>query len=134
MGHVIFTLYLRIYRRSWSRRRRLLATKLATLIQLKVVCMKVSGKTSSLLQYSCKIPKIINIGQQLDIAHATEATPTSSPSSRKFWHSLTESNPSSHLRLLLFCVLLLRLDTNSSYAHSCHYRVQRSLELEAFNR
>ena len=33
-----------------SRRRWLLATKLAILIQLKVVYMKVSGRTSSLLQ------------------------------------------------------------------------------------
>ena len=36
-----------------SRRRRLLATKLATLIQLKVVYMEVSGRTSILLQYCC---------------------------------------------------------------------------------
>ena len=83
--------YLRIYRRRRSRRRLLLATKLATLIQLKVVYMKVSGRTSSFLQYSCKMPKI---GQQRDTTHATEATPTtSSPSSRKFWYSLTVSNP-----------------------------------------
>ena len=125
------TKYLRIYRRRRSRRRRLLATKLGTLIQLKVVYMKVSGRTSSLLQYSCKMPKIINIGQRLDVTHATEATPTSSPSSRKFWHSLTVSNPSSHVRL--FCFLLC-FNTNSSHAHSHHYRVQRSLELEALNR
>ena len=34
--------------------------KLATLIQLKVVYMEVSGGTSSLLQYSCMIPKILD--------------------------------------------------------------------------
>ena len=65
--------------------------------------MKVSGRTSSLLQYSCKMPKIINIGQRRDTTHTTEPTPTTSlPSSRKFWYSLTVSNPSSHDRL--FCL------------------------------
>ena len=64
-------------------------TKLAILIQLKVVHMNVSGRTSSFLQYSCKMPKIINIGQRRDTTHTTEATPTTSlPSSRKFWYSL----------------------------------------------
>ena len=92
------------YRRRRGRRRWLLATKLATLIQLMVVYMKICGRTSSLLQYSCKMPKIINIGQRRDTTHATEATPaTSLPSSRKFWYSLTVSNPSSHDRLAFFC-------------------------------
>ena len=65
--------------------------------------MKVSGRTSSFLQYSCKMPKIINIGQRRDTTHATEPTPTTSlPSSRKFWYSLMVSNPSSHDQL--FCL------------------------------
>ena len=62
--------------------------------------MKVSGRTRSLLQYSCKTPKIISIGQWRDTTDATEATPTTSlPSS---WYSLTVSNPSSHDQL--FCL------------------------------
>ena len=81
----------------------LLATKLATLIHLNVVYLKVSGRTCSLLQYSCKMPKSMNSGQRRDTTHATEATPTTSlPSSRKFWYSPTVSNPSSHDRL--FCL------------------------------
>ena len=69
-----------------------------------VVYMKVSGRTSSLLQYSWKMPKIINIGQRRDTTQTTEATPTTSlPSSRKFLYFLTVSNPSSHDRL--FCLV-----------------------------
>ena len=116
-----------------SRRRRLLATKLAILIQLKVVYMKVSGRTSSLLQYSYKMPKIINIGQRWDITHATEATPTTS----FFQKVLVFSDGKQSFKpcpIVLFGVLLLRLDKNSSHTHGRHYRVERSLELEALNR
>ena len=35
--------------------------------------------------------------------------------------------------IVLFGALLLRLETNSPHTHSRHYRVQRSLELEALN-
>ena len=105
----------------------MLTTKLATLIQLKVVYMKVSGRTSSLLQYSCKMAKIINIGQRQDTTHGTEATPTTClPPSRKFWYSLTVSNPSSHERLfclVFFCsaptqtVLMCTVGTTESKGH-----------------
>ena len=78
-------------------------TKLAIQIQLKVLYVEVPGRTSSLLQYSCKMPKSMNSGQRRDTTHATEATPTTSlPSSRKFWYSPTVSNPASHDRL--FCL------------------------------
>ena len=44
-----------------------------------------------------------NSGQRRDTTHTTEPTPTTSlPPSRKFWYSLTVSNPSSHDRL--FCL------------------------------
>ena len=112
--------YLRIYHRRQRRRQWLLTTKLATLIQLKVVYMKVSRRTSSLLQYSCKMPKIINIEQQCDTTHATEATPTTIlPSSRKFWYSLMVSSHSSHDRLfsLVFCYSA-STHANSSHVHS----------------
>ena len=36
--------------------------------------------------------------------------------------------------IVLFGVLLLRLDTNNSYTHGRHYRVQKSLEFEVLNR
>ena len=36
--------------------------------------------------------------------------------------------------IVLFVVLLLRLDTNSSHAHDRQYRVQRSLAVEVLNR
>ena len=36
--------------------------------------------------------------------------------------------------IVLFVVLLLRLDTNSPHAHCRQYRVQRSLAVEALNR
>ena len=53
-----------IFRRRQSRRQWLLTTKLATPIQLKVVYMEVSGRTSSLLQYSSKVP-ILDSGETL---------------------------------------------------------------------
>ena len=48
----------------WNRRRRLFASKLAIQVQLKVLYMEVSGRTSSLLQYFYMMPKTINIGQR----------------------------------------------------------------------
>ena len=121
---------MRIYRRRRSRRQWLLATKLAI---LKVVYMKVSGRISNLLQYSCKMPKIINIGHRRDTTHTTEATPTTSLlSSRNFWHSLTVSNASSHDRLfclVFFCsastqTVLMR--TVGTTEHKGHLNFKRS--------
>ena len=43
-------------------------TKLAMQIQLKVVYMEVSGRTSSLLQYSCMMPKMES-GKTLCMLH-----------------------------------------------------------------
>ena len=43
----------------WNRRRRLLASKLAIQVQLKALYVEVSGRTSSLLQYSCMMPKTL---------------------------------------------------------------------------
>ena len=92
--------YLKIY----HRRRKMTVARYQTCYTNSVVCMKVSGRTGSLLQYSWKMPKIINIGQRRDTTHTTEATPTTSlPSSRKFLYFLTVSNPSSHYRL--FCLV-----------------------------
>ena len=79
------------------------------------------------------LPKIINIGQQRDTTNATEATPTTSlPSSRKFWYSLTVSNPSSHdrlFRLAFFCsastqTVLMRMIGTTEYKR--HLNLKRS--------
>ena len=64
--------------------------------------MKVSGRTSSVLQYSCRMPKIMNIGQGRNTTHATEATPTSLYSR----YSLIVSDLSTHVQsfcLAFFC-------------------------------
>ena len=117
-----------------NRRRRLFASKLAKQVQLTVLYVEVSGRTTSLLQHSYMMPKTINIGQQWDTTHATEAPPTIDlSSSRKFWCSPMVSSPLSHVRLFslaFFCsastqtVLIYMVGSN---------RVQRSLAVEALN-
>ena len=68
----------------------LLATKVAVQIQLKALYMEVSGRTSSLLQYSCMTSKLL-----LVVRHYTcyRSTTNNKLSSRKFWYSLMVSNP-----------------------------------------
>ena len=114
-----------------NRRRWLFASKLAIQVQLKVLYLEVSGRTSSLQQYSYMMPKTINIGQRWDTTHATEAPPTIDlSSSRKFWCSPMVSSPLSHVRLfsLVFC------STSTVLMHTVgSNRVQRSLAVEALN-
>ena len=90
-----------------NRRRLLFASKLAIQVELKVLYLEVSGRTSNLLQYSYMMPKTINIGQRWNTTHATEAPPTINfPSSWKFWCSPMVSSPFSHVwlfSLALFC-------------------------------
>ena len=117
-----------------NRRRRLFAPKLAIQVQLKVLYVEVSGRTSSLLQYSYMMPKTINIGQWWDTTHATEAPPTINfPSSRKFWCSPMVSSPLSHVRLFslaFFC----SASTQTVLTHMVSSnRVQRSLAVEALD-
>ena len=118
----------------WNRKRRLFASKLAIQVQLKVLCLEVSGRTSSLQQYSYMMPKTINIGQRWDIMDATEAPPTIDlSSSRKFWCSLMVSSPLSHVRLFslaFFCSAL----TQTVLMHTVgSNRIQSSLAVEALN-
>ena len=96
--------------------------------------LQVSGRTSSLQQYSYMMPKTINIGQRWDTTHATEAPPTiDSPSSRKFLCSPMVSSPLSHVRLFslaFFC----SASTQTVLTHTvASNRVQRSLAVEALN-
>ena len=120
--------------RRGTARRRLFASKLAIQVQLKVLYLEVSGRTSSLLQYSYMMPKTINIGQWWDTTHATEAPPTIDlSSSRKFWCSPMVSSPLSHVRLFslaFFC----SASTQTVLTHTVgSNRVQRSLAVEALN-
>ena len=71
--------------------------------------MEVSVRTSSLLQYSCMKPKILDSGERLRTLqkqHQQQAY---------LLPEYFDGNPSSHIRLL--CVFLFCLDTNSSHAH-----------------
>ena len=52
-----------IYCKMRNRRRLLFTSKLAIQVELKVLYLEVSGRTSNLLQYSYMMPKTINIGQ-----------------------------------------------------------------------
>jgi len=94
----------------WNRRRRLFASKLAIQVQLKVLYMEVSGRTSSLLQYFYMMPKTINIGQRWDTTHTTEAPPTVFSDGKQS----IEPCP-----IVQFGVLLFFIDTNSSHTHGC---------------
>ena len=89
---------------------------------------EVTGRTSSLLKYSCKMPNIVNIGQRWDTMHATETPQTTSlPSSRKFWYSLMVSNPSSHDRLFCFacfCILRTAYRLESSFTRIWWYSLK----------
>ena len=117
-----------------NRRRRLFASKIAIKVQLKALYVEVSGRTSSLLRYSCMMPKTINIGQQWDTMHATEAPPTIDlPSSRKFWCSLMVSNPVSHVRLfslVFFCSASTQTVLTRTVGSN---RIQKSLAVEVLN-
>ena len=117
-----------------NRRRRLFASKLAIPVQLKVLHVEVSGRTSNLLQYSYMMPKTINFGQRWDTTHTTEAPTTIKfPSSRKFWYSPMVSNPLSHVQLFslaFFC----SASTQTVLMHTVgSNRVQRSLAVEVLN-
>ena len=114
-----------------NRRRRLFASKLAIQVQLKVLYLEVSGRTSSLQQYSYMMPKTINIGQRWDTTHATEAPPTIDLSScRKFWCSPMVSSPLSHVRLFSL-VFFCSPSTQTVRTHTVgSNRVQRSLAVE----
>ena len=100
--------------------------------QLKALYVGVSGRTSSLLRYSCMMPKTINIGQWWDTTHATEDPPLIDlPSSRKFWRSPMVSNPVSHVRfsLTIFCsaltqIVLTRTVSSKSTKVTCSWSAQ----------
>ena len=116
------------------KRRQRFASKLAIQVQLKIPYLEVSGRTSSLQQYSYLMPKTINIGQRSDTTHATEAPPTIDlSSSRMFWCSLMVSSPLSHVRLFslaFFC----SASTQAVLTHTVgSNRVQRSLAVEVLN-
>ena len=118
------------YHERRNRRWWLLATKLAIQIQLKVLYTEVSGRTSSLLQYSCMMPQIINIGYRWDATHATEAPITSLISSRNFgilwWSAILEPCP-----IVFFGLLLFQLDKRIVVC--TQYRVQKPLAVETLN-
>ena len=114
-------------------RRRLFTSKLAIQVQLKVLYVEVSWRSSSLLQYSYMMPKTIIIGQRWDNTHATEAPPTINfSSSRKFWCSPMVSSPLSHVRLFsltFFCSALTQivLTHRSAVAeYKGHLQLERS--------
>ena len=113
MGHVILTPDTEVFQNS-------------ILIQLKILYMEVSGRTSSLIQYSCMMPKIINIGWRRDTTHATEATPTTSlPPLQKvlvFSDGKQSFNP---------CPIA---PWHNPHVHGREYRVQRSLAVETLTR
>jgi len=114
-----------------NRRQQLFASKLAIQVQLKVLYLEVSVRTSSLQQYSYMMPKTINIGQRCDTTHTTEAPPTINfPSSRNFWCFSMVSSPLSHIRLFslaFFC----STSTQTVLTHTVgSNRVQRSAVTE----
>ena len=55
---------LRIYHKNAEQKTTVVHFQTCYKVQLKALYVEVSGRTSSLLRYSCMIPKIINIGQQ----------------------------------------------------------------------
>ena len=73
--------------------------------------MEVSVRTSSLLQYSCMKPKILDSSERL----CTLQKQHQQHKLTSFQKVLMVSNPLSHVRLL--CDFLFCLDTNSSHAH-----------------
>ena len=100
-----------------------------------IVYMEVSGRTSSLLQL---VHDAKNHKYWTAVRHYTRYRISNTNNKLTFFQKVLvfsdgEQSFKSCL-IVLFGVLLLRLDTNSSHAHGRHYRVQRSLEVEALNR
>ena len=99
-----------IYCQRWNRRGRLLATKLAIQIQLKVVYMKVSGRASTLLQYSCMMLKTWMMLRHYACYRSTTL--------QKLTFILKVSQSFKPCLIVLFGVLLFHLVANSSHVHT----------------
>ena len=119
-----------IFRRRRSRRQWLLATKLATPIQLKYTWKYLEEPAAS---YSI-LPRC---QYWTAVRHYTRYISNSNNKLTFFQKVLVFSDSKQSFKpwlIVFFGVLLLRLDTNSSHVHGRHYTVQSSLELKALNR
>ena len=116
-----------------NRRQRLFPSKISIQVQLEVLYMEVSGRTSSLLWYSCMMPKTTNIEQWWDTTHATEAPPTIDlPSSRSFGVHWWQAIYWAMSNCLVWCSSVPHWHKQFSRTVSSN-RVQRSLAVEALN-
>ena len=111
----------------WNRRQRLFASKLAIQVQLKVLYVEVSGRTSNLLQYSYMTPKTGHYGRYRSTTNNTllffQKVLVFSDSKQSIEHVRLFS-------LAFFC----SVSTQTVLTHTVgSNRVQRSLAVEALN-